>query len=226
VSLTVPPGVAVGTYPVTVTVSAPGVDSVALTASVEVRPVGSCALNADGQCAFDLGEEYNVDGVATVAASTQGNFDGAGWAYDAALMPAPGTVTWDGIPYTTPDTGGTTPNFVATNGQTLLVPPDRYGAVHIIAASHHGPVSGGVMVNYTDGTSASTSVDVGDWCGDPRAGTTVALSMDHRIRNGGGEDGPAVKLFSIPIPLDRTKSIRSITLPEDDRILIYALTLA
>jgi len=51
----------------------------------------------------------------------------------------------------------------------------------------------------------------------------VALAMDHRIKAGQGIDGPPVSLFSVTIPVGA--NVRSLTLPAQPNLFVYALTL-
>jgi predicted alpha-1,2-mannosidase len=224
-SVTVPAGTATGSYPVEVTVAARNANTVVRTVTVEVRTAVNCAATAGGQCAVDLSRELNHDGTATVAQSDQGTFDGVGWSFDADLLPAAGPVTWDGVTYAAPDPTGTALNFVDAHGQSLLLPATSHGALRLVAAAHHGSVTAAVTVQYTDGTSADLTINVGDWAGGTPAGTTVVLDMPHRIRAGQGVDGPSVRLFGQSLALDSTKTLRSLSLPDDPRIGIYAITL-
>lgn len=223
--MTVPAGIATGSYPVEVTVAARNANTVTRTATIEVRTAATCAATADGQCAVDLSRELNHDGTATVAQSDQGNFDGVGWSFDADLLPAAGPVTWNGVTYAAPDPTGTAPNFVDTRGQSLLLPAARHGALWLVAAAHHGSVTATATVQYTDGTSADLTIHVGDWAGGAPAGTTVVLDMPHRIKAGQGVDGPSVRLFGQSLALDSSKTLRSLSLPNDPRVGLYAITL-
>jgi hypothetical protein len=173
----------------------------------------------------DLAREANHDGTATVAASGEGDFDGGGWSYDAALLPKTGPVTWGGVTYQAPDASGTAANFTEARGQSLLLPGGKHGSLRLVAAAHNGTVSTTLTVRYTDGTSAELPVTVGDWAGSAPAGSTVALNMDHRIRRGQGVDGPSVRLFATAAALDADRTVRSLGLPDDRRIEVYALTL-
>ncbi|MFB9688177.1 GH92 family glycosyl hydrolase [Amycolatopsis plumensis] len=222
ITLSVPSGAAVGTYPVQVTVSGLGANKVTRSATIEVRTPAAC-VSPGPQCAVDLGRDLNHDGTATVAASAEGNFDGSGWSYDAALLPAAGPVVWDGVTYAAPDALGTSPNFVEARGQSLLVPAGQHTALRLVGASHNGPVSTTVTAHYTDGTSADLALTFGDWAG---SGSPVVLEMPHRIKAGSGVDGPPVRLFGISAGLDGGKTVQSVSLPNDPRVEIYALTLA
>ncbi|MCO8270663.1 GH92 family glycosyl hydrolase [Actinoplanes sp. TRM 88003] len=187
-------------------------------------PVTCAASSAANQCAVNLSAFRTRDGTATVAAPAEGNFDGGGWSYDAARMPAAGPVTWGGITYDAPDPTGPRPNLVPATGQTLLPPAGSRSAANLVLTSHHGPISTSVTIGYTDGTYVATPVTVADWCGPAASGTTAVLSMPHRIKAGQGVDGPATALFGARLPLTAGKQIRSITLPADPRVYIYAVT--
>ncbi|MBM2621951.1 GH92 family glycosyl hydrolase [Actinoplanes sp. LDG1-06] len=220
VTVTAPAAASVGSYPLQVDVS-----GVKKTASLVVTNPSACASSsAAGQCAVTL--TPTRDGTATVEASSQGDFDGGGWSYDASLMPAAGPVTWDGLTYDAPDPTGTAPNFTAATGQTLLLPAGSHTSANLVLTSHNGPVGGSVTIGYTDGTYASAPVTIADWCGSAAAGTTAVLAMPHRIKAGQGVDGPPVSLFGARFPLTAGKQIRSITLPDDPRVYVYAVTLA
>ncbi|WP_447006735.1 GH92 family glycosyl hydrolase [Saccharothrix isguenensis] len=219
VVVTVPAGTPIGSYPVRVTVHGP--NTVVREAVLEVRQAATCAVSGE-QCAVDLSRELNHDGTATVAASGQGNFDGQGWSYDAALLPAAGPVSWGGVTYQAPDATGTAANFVEARGQAMLLPAGEHGALRLVAAAHNGPVSTSVTVRYADGSTAEVPMTVGDWAG---SGGAVVLDMPHRIRAGQGVDGPPVRLFGLSLPLDPAKAVHSVTLPDDRRVEVYAITL-
>jgi hypothetical protein len=86
-------------------------------------------------------------------------------------------------------------------------------------------VSSRLTIGYADGTTAQVPVTVADWCADPAPGSTTVLAMPHRIRAGSGVDGPPVRLFGLAVPLDSGKEVRSVSLPDDPRLYIYAATL-
>ncbi|EOD68069.1 GH92 family glycosyl hydrolase [Amycolatopsis vancoresmycina] len=219
ITVNVPANAALGTYPVQVQVSGP--NTVTRSATIEVRTPSACVTSGP-QCAVDLARDRNHDGTATVAASDQGNFDGGGWSYDADLLPPAGPVTWDGVTYAAPDASGTAPNFVEARGQSLLLPAGQHTALRVVGASHNGPVSTTVTAHYTDGTSADLALTFGDWAG---SGSPVLLEMPHRIKAGSGIDGPPVRLFGISAQLDGGKTVQSVSLPNDPRVEVYALTL-
>jgi hypothetical protein len=130
------------------------------------------------------------------------------------------------VTYQAPDPAGTAKNFVPARGQSLLLPAGDHRAVHLVATTHNGPVTAALTIGYADGTTAPATVTVADWCGTASAGTTAVLAMPHRIKAGQGVDGPPVSLFGVSLPVPAGKQIRSITLPNDPRLHLYAATLA
>jgi hypothetical protein len=225
VTLTVPAGTAEGSYPVKVTVSGPGVAAVTRTVTVVLR-TARCASTAGGQCAIDLAEDRNHDGTATVAASGEGNFDGLGWSYDGALLPAAGLASYGGVTYAVADPTGTAANFVQARGQQVLLPAGKYASLRLLGATHGGDVQTSVTVTYADGSTASVPLALTDWAaGSGHNGNTLLLAMDHRIKAGQGVDGPPVQLYGAALALDASKTVRSIALPNDSRLEVYAATL-
>jgi predicted alpha-1,2-mannosidase len=225
-SVTLPANVEPGSYQLTVSVSAPRLPAITKKVTVEVRAPAKCGSTAGATCGVDLTGEYNHDGTATTTASTEGNFDGSGWSYDAALLPAAGPATLDGVSYDLPDPSGTAKNFVQATGQTLLVPAGKYGTLHVLGAAHGGDVSTQLAVSYSDGTIGRLPATLTDWAaGSGRGGNTVAINMPHRIKAGSGIDGPPVQIFAGRVPLDPAKTIVSVRLPDNRNMEVYAVTL-
>jgi hypothetical protein len=193
--------------------------------TVQLQEALDCVPGAPG-CAVDLAPARNHDGTATVSAPSEGNFDGSGWSYDAALLPTGSTWDWNGITYAAPVTSGTTANFVEGRGQTILVPAASRSAIHVIGSTHNGDVSTALRLTYTDGSVQSAPISLTDWAaGSGHNGNQVAIAMDHRIKGGSGVDGPPVQLFGTTVAVDPGKQLQSITLPGDDRFEVYAVSL-
>lgn len=220
-----PAGTPAGTYEVSVSVTAAGANTVTRTAVVSVADPIACETVATS-CLLDVSSHRNLDGTATVAAPSTGDYDGGGWSFDADLLPAAGPVTWNDVTYQAPDPTGTSPNFVAAKGQPLLFPARTTTAVNLVAATYNGPVTTELTLGYSDGTSQSVPVTIADWCGTAATGTTQILAMPHRIKAGQGVDAPPVSLFAAALPADPGKQLRSLTLPNDPRLTLYAVTLS
>jgi hypothetical protein len=97
--------------------------------------------------------------------------------------------------------------------------------LHVLGAAHHGDVASQVTVTYTDGTTASAPFALTDWASSSgHNGNRVALAMDHRIKAGQGVDGPPVNLFAAAVPLASGRTVQSITLPDNAKAEVYAVT--
>ncbi|KOV29962.1 hypothetical protein ADK58_08780 [Streptomyces sp. XY152] len=123
--VSVPAKTAPGSCTARITATAKGVKSVERVTTIEVRAAARCAAEAGEQRAVDLGEEVNHDGTATVAASGEGDFDGAGRSHDGDPLPAAGPVAWDGVTCDAPDPSGTAGNLVEARGRAVLPRPGR-----------------------------------------------------------------------------------------------------
>jgi predicted alpha-1,2-mannosidase len=224
VSVSVPAGAQAGTYPVTFRFTAPGAAPVVRAVSVTLEDA-TCAASTASSCALALTPD--LDGTATVADPSAGNFDGSGWSFDAALLPAAGTATIDGVAYQVPDSAGTAKNFVTARGQQLAVPAGPYATLHILGAAHGGDVTSQATITYTDGSSATVPFALTDWAGSSgRNGNTIAIAMAHRIKGGQGVDGPPVNVFATSLPLDAGKTVQAVTLPNNPDAEVYAATFA
>jgi predicted alpha-1,2-mannosidase len=214
--ITVPAGTRAGTYPVSVTGRLPGATPVTKTVTVVVRQAGTCAIDTGTACAVDLTNDYNNDGVASLDAPDQGDFDGTGLSYAADQLPAPGPVTFDGVTYQAPPTAGTSPNFVKSTGQAIALPADSYSSLHIVGASDNGSTgaaSATAVVTYTDGSIATVPLQLTGWANKaPDFGNAVALTTAYQIKAGTGKTTTKASLYETTVPLEPGKQVRSLAL--------------
>jgi hypothetical protein len=114
---------------------------------------------------------------------------------------------------------------VEARGQTVVLPEGAFRSAQLLGAAHHGSVETAATIGYADGGTATVPLRLTDWAGQPAFGNTAAIPMAYRVRAGQGQDGPPVTIFGTELPLEPGRNVRSITLPADDRVEIYALTL-
>jgi predicted alpha-1,2-mannosidase len=216
-TVSAPAGTKPGTYPVTLSVSLAGAKKVTTTATVVVPATATCATSSSTSCAVDLSRAANTDGTATVAAPGQGDFDGTGLSFDAALLPAPGPVTIGGVQYQAPPTAGTTKNFVKSTGQAIPLPAGQFGSLHIVGASDNGSTGAAsetAVVTYSDGSTATVPLQLTGWANStpPDFGNTVAISTPYQLKAGAGKTTAKAQLFETTVPLVAGKTVRSISL--------------
>ena len=81
-------------------------------------------------------------------------------------------------------------------------------------------------MNYSDGTSSSFTQSLSDWY-TPQTypGESIALTMAYRdSANGLPNNGP-LYLYDYNFSLNSSKTVQSITLPNDKNVAVLALTL-
>lgn len=156
----------------------------------------------------------------------EGNLAGSDTSYSRDALAAAGLVPGqavkaDGVVLTWPEVDPGAPDSVKAAGQTIAVASakgaTRLGVLGAAVYACSG-TSGTAAVTYTDGTSATVTLSLGDWtrCGGGAAvldGNTVVASTGYR--NTATSSGDPVKtfLFSDAIAVDPSKQVKSLTLP-------------
>jgi len=218
----VPAGTSPGTHHVTFTVRTDDGRTATTTATLDVEHLG-CA-QSDDACTLDLTTAYDHDSIASAAHPDDGNFDGLGWSYAAETLPAAGPVVLAGTPFVFPSGADGALNSVTAQGQSLDLPALQASGIRVLGAASGGAVDGTVAVTYTDGSTASLPVHFSDWATGPQAGEDIAVAAPYRYRAGVGRDGPAVDVYARTLPLDPGKTVRSLTLPDQSRLKLFAVT--
>src|SRR5262249_3786213 len=103
-----------------------------------------------------------------------GNFDGGGssYSFDEMLKSTPMTTlagtefSYEGMAFQWANSlAGTYDNTVYSAGGAVVpvTPVDNATGLGIIGAGNNGPTTGGLLINYTDGTAQSVQVRMSDW---------------------------------------------------------------
>jgi hypothetical protein len=192
------------------------------TATLAVERIG-CA-QSDDACPVDLSGAFDHDSIATLSDPGGSGFDGLGWSYAAETLPPAGPIVLAATPFTFPPGADGAANTVDADGTTLTLPPLQGDALRVLAAAGGGTVRSTATVTYADGSTATAPLGAADWAGGPGAGEDVALTAPYRFKTGQGRDGPAVSIFAETVPLDPARTVRSITLPDDPRMKVFAMT--
>ncbi|HEX4689768.1 MAG TPA: SGNH/GDSL hydrolase family protein [Solirubrobacteraceae bacterium] len=191
-------------------------------ATLDVERLGCTA--ADDACPVELAGAFDHDSIATASDPGGGGFDGLGWSYAAETLPAAGPVVLAATPFSFPSGADGVENTVDADGATIALPALHGDALRVLAASGGGSVRSTATLHYADGTTASAALGAADWAGGPAAGEDVAVTAPYRFRDPGGRDSPAVSIFAETVPLDPSRELRSVTLPGDPRMKIFAAT--
>jgi alpha-mannosidase len=115
----------------------------------------------------------------------------------------------------------------AVTSNTVDLPTDKFASIRILATAVDENQSHQIFtVNYTDGTSASFTQTLSDWSGGGHAhGESLAVRVPYRLAGDGSQDSNPFHLFAYSFSLDPTKQVRSITLPENRNVAVFAITL-
>jgi alpha-galactosidase len=229
-------GSATATFQVTSTAPGPGLTTSALVASVTYRSkAGSGALTGEFDSVQNvpypnLAAAYNNVAITSESDPGPGNFDGTGNSFSAEKLAAAGaapgaSITAGGATFSWPDAAVGSPDNVIADGQTIKL--SGQGTKLAFLGSEAGDVSAGVTVNYTDGSSTTSSVGFPNWSfsSPTEFNSTLAISTQGRnTPQGYGDAAYAYRVFYNSIPVDASKTVASVTLPANADIHIFAMT--
>ncbi|HEX4146566.1 MAG TPA: choice-of-anchor Q domain-containing protein [Pirellulales bacterium] len=171
----------------------------------------------------DLAGDYNLLGITAAGAHFAGGLDGDGNTLNAATLGT--TVAWNGTTFNIAPAGSN--NVIQAVGQTVGLPEGSDSQVELLATGVNGnQANQSFTIHYTDGTSTTVTQSISDWhMPQNYAGEAIAVSTSARNASTGGTDshGP-FDVYGYSIPVDNTKTIASITLPNDKNVDVLAIT--
>ncbi|MGH2711793.1 MAG: hypothetical protein ACRDH9_11405 [Actinomycetota bacterium] len=218
---------------------------------------GAGASPAGAATEIDLTPHLNNVGIQQLPTSTA-DFDGVGWSYSMAALRLgdprsnyagvePGqTITTGGFTFTWPNRPAGSTDNVVTLGQTIAL-TNAAGATKIgfLGSATNGPTTGTFTLNYTyvdaEGVTREEQVNkpitFSDWTlnaggASPAAGNTIVLKNLFRSASQPApccvpdQDEPHV--FLVSTPLDPTKTLQSIKLPQtiNGQIHLFGMAIA
>ncbi len=178
-----------------------------------------------GTVPVDLSSVYNVSAIYKDGAkfAETASADNGGYAFPARAL---GTeqvgdeVVFKLGPSDAPD---------AVSGKTVPLPNGKFTSLRLLATAVEGNQRRQVFtVNYADGTSSSFTQTLSDWASageDHVPGQSSAVRVPYRVAGDGTTDANAFGLFAYRFTLDSTKEVRSLTLPANRDVLLFATTL-
>ncbi len=181
------------------------------------------ATASTGIVSVPLSTYYNVNGIYTPGSKyNTGGFDDDGYSYSTATLGA--TVVWNGMTF---DIGP--PNARdAVDGGTITLPTGKYADLFMLGAMVNNiPPAETFTVTYTDGTTTVLNQNMSDWfnaAGWP--GESVVNCSEKRNFEDGTAQPDSVCVYGYDIPLDATKTVKSVTLPNTRNIVMLSMNLA
>ena len=178
---------------------------------------------ASGTIPVDLSSEYNVTGIYDDGSkfTPASSLDNDGYAYSEQLLGS--TQVGEGVvfklgPANAPD---------VVSGKTIALPAGRFSSLKMLAVGVDGSQELQTFtVIYADGTSSSFTQSLSDWYASRTLeGESVAVTVPYRLVADGSTDDRPFHLNAYSFDLDGSKHVRSISLPSNREVLIFAMTL-
>ena len=168
----------------------------------------------------DLSSSFNLIGIRTDGSSfTDGGMDGS---LEGNHVLSAALVQHGGLSFLTgqPDRA----DVVKATGQTISLPQGQYTQLQMLATAVNGDqASQHFVVNYTDGTSDTSIQSMSKWNSSGLyAGESVALAMTY-VNTSGGSAAGAYRLYSYSFNLASSKTVNSITLPNDANVFVLGI---
>jgi alpha-mannosidase len=189
---------------------------------------------------------YNLVTASNDGTKSQGGFDGQGNSFPAEMLPP--QISYDNVQFQLAPAKTGTPNAVVAKGQIIDLPAGRHNRLYILAASADGDQKGtfklgdtyvdlniqnwgGFIGQWDDRTWSSKDTshdDYGEMTGVKpgyikRAGLAWYCSHHH---NASGQNVSYRYSYLFAYSVDVTSGVKTITLPDNDKIRILAMSLA
>ena len=176
-----------------------------------------------GSVGVHMASSYNVmDAVTDGAQFLSGSgLDGGGRAFSSNLLGTVQTVGGTPFSFGAPNQPG------AVSGGTIALQAGHYSTLKLLATGVNGnQIAQEFTVTYTDGTMASFTQSLSDWC-TPQgyAGESKGIQMPYRDFNNGARDTRPVTLYGYTFNLSSTKTVKAITLPNNRNVVVLAMNL-
>ena len=217
-TLTATSASALGTNLITLTgTSGALVHAITLTLAVTAPLPGAVAVTLTGL--------YNRAGLWTDGRTFSGGLDAGGYAYSANLVGT--TPSWNGLVFTLGPANAN--DVISCAGQTVTLPAGNFTSLQILGTAVNGSQPAQTfIVTYTDNATTTNVQSFSDWANPQRyAGEAVVVPMGYRNNGGGAKDlYTAVNLYGYNLTLNQTKTVKSVTLPNNANVEMLALALA
>ena len=196
-----------------------------ITQSINITLAVSAATGSIGAgTQVDLSPYINLYGIYTDGSTyTTGGLDGVGYSYSENLL-GPSRVL-NGVLFNLGPSNA--PDAVASNGQVISLEPVKAAALVLVGTGIQGnQVSQTLTVTYTDGTSTKFTQSFSDWYTPSKFPREYeAVAMPYRNFDDGTKDNRIFSLYAYPLPLNKAKTVQSVTLPSDPDVVVLGMTL-
>ena len=168
---------------------------------------------------------YDTDWISSV----HNRADGTGWDFPAEELPDSNAdfifMGREKIKYKFGSKKDGDNNTVECTGQTIPLPNGRYDKVQILASMHNGSGKSDFIFKYTDGTSETRQLAYSDWWGGKAVFDDEPVIVTGSHNEKAGTRLPGVGIFSQTVNVDPTRILYKVTLPNEPRLHIFAVSL-
>jgi hypothetical protein len=176
-----------------------------------------------GAVPVSLASAYNRTGIVSDGTTFDGGLDGSGNAYSDYLLGA--LPAWNVPPFLLGPVNS--PNVVSATDITIPLPEGRFATLQMLGAGVNGSQTGQtISLTYSDNSTSTLTQSLSDWSARQNfPGESEALTMAYLDTSSGTADNQAYYLYRYLFGLDSTKTVSSITLPNNSNVEAVALTL-
>ncbi|MGO8700130.1 MAG: protease pro-enzyme activation domain-containing protein [Limisphaerales bacterium] len=178
-----------------------------------------------GAAAVNLSSAYNVEGIVTDGTLFGSGLDGNSNAYSAALLGS--APSWNGCLFSVGSPNA--PDAVACAGQTLSLPQGQATTLLLLATAVNEPQTNQVLsVSFTDGSSSNYIQSFSDWTRiGGYSGESLAFALGWSDTGAGTNNaGMPVNIYGYQLPLNDSRTLQSVTLPNNSNVVILAASVA
>lgn len=176
-----------------------------------------------GAVPVSLASAYNRTGIVSDGTPFEGGLDGSGNAYSDYLVGA--LPAWNVPPFLLGPVDS--PNVVSAGDTTIPLPAGQFATLQMLGTGVKGSQAGQrFTLTYSDNTASTLTQSLSDWSGPQNfPGESDALAMAYLDTSSGAADNQTTYLYRYLFGLDSTKTVSSLTLPNDSNVEAVALTL-
>ena len=115
----------------------------------------------------------------------------------------------------------------AVTGKTVELPHGKFSTLKLLGIGVEGTQDRQIFtIHYADGTSTPVTQTLSDWSSSSVVdGESKAVQMPYRLSGGGDFDSNPFVLNAYSFALDSSKEVRSISLPANRNVVVFAVTL-
>jgi hypothetical protein len=171
-----------------------------------------------------LSSAFNVFGIYTDGTTySTGGLDGSGFSYSSKELGKSRVLDLVGAKFG----AANQPDAVGCNGQLINLPRGNFSGLLVLGTGVQGnQTAQTIMVNYTDGTSTQLVQSFSDWSSPQNfPGELEAVASSYRNSSNGSKDLAIFNLYAYEFGIDQTKTVQSITLPNNPNVVVLGATL-